>query len=165
MKTAKQINGQIRGIAGRSTKLRGDIQVTACDVACHILEHGEVSLAQALLNAVGTGGNFESLAQWLGEFAFCRMKDGELVLNKHARTEALKGFCTPVDARAAYEITVSLARPWHCSEAEMTEKVEKVFDSFEAAEHLIARMLKKGDQQLAAKIRAVVTEYKAAVSV
>jgi hypothetical protein len=163
MKTTKIILKNITAIGNKATTFRGDVQVSACDIALHVLKFGEVSLAGKLLAAVGSGSNKEALARWLATHAFCRMKDGVLVINKEARKDALKGFVNDDEAVEAYEIAITLAPAWHV-DPEQEERVKKVFDSFEAADNLIKKMLAKGDAQLASKLAGVVAEYKKAMT-
>lgn len=157
------IKSKIKSIRSKGATWKALVQETAQAVALHVLEHGNVTLAADLLDAVSlNGGNYENLAKWLGEYAFVRMEKGVLSLNKSARKAALDPFGGRCDmARDAWTKEVEAGGMWYAEvEAERQQRTQKVFDSFKEADRLIERLLTKGDQQLAAKIKEVVEDYR-----
>jgi len=71
MKTKKQIVATIKSLAGRAKTWRSDVQEVLVDIAGHVLEHGDVTVAQTLLDSIGNGANRPAIARWLGTNAFC----------------------------------------------------------------------------------------------
>lgn len=74
MSDYKRINGIIKTIANRGANFDKLVQSTAIDVIKHVEEHGEVSLACKLFNALPNGSRRNALAHWF-------MKFGKIKLN------------------------------------------------------------------------------------
>ncbi|WID30568.1 hypothetical protein [Pseudomonas phage HMGUpa2] len=64
MSDYKRINGIIKSIANRGAALDKLVQTTGMDILKHIDEHGEVSLACKLFNAMPQGSRRLALAHW-----------------------------------------------------------------------------------------------------
>jgi hypothetical protein len=82
----KQIAGRIKGIEGHATKLRDAIQAVLPGLVYHALEHGDVTLADSLLDAT-KGAERAAIVQWLYEFGPFKLsaKSGKFELNKAKR--------------------------------------------------------------------------------
>ena len=80
MLNKKQIVARIASHSKSAKKLREEIQVTLCEIAGHVVQHGEVSLYQALLNSV-QGVNRVGIHAWIAENGGARVKD-EGILEK-----------------------------------------------------------------------------------
>jgi len=86
--TNKRIQGQIKSISTRSKSLRESIQSTACEIAAHAYQHGDVTLYNALFKAA-KGSDRVALSTWIQGFGFATMRsDGSFGLNKKAVEEA-----------------------------------------------------------------------------
>lgn len=102
MLTQKQIVKEISSIGKMAVKLRDKIHVVACSVVGHALEHGDVTLADRLLVALGNGTRRQALVTWLetfGPFRLTKDKDtGVHVfgLSKSKRQELLESFAPNV---------------------------------------------------------------------
>lgn len=125
-------------IGKAAAKLTADIQLCAVECGMHAIEHGDVTLADRLVDAVGKGVRRASLRAWFecntpmylpkgkDKFAF----DAERVKAMRADT-----------ATHREEIT---ARPWE--EAKPEEAVISVLDVGEAFDKFIKRLHKSADE-------------------
>ena len=144
----KQIVARIAGHGKTAKKLREEIQVTLCEIAGHVVQHGEVSLYQALLNAV-QGANRVGIHNWIREYGGARVKDEKLVVCGEWLKEHRNGAKTPEEclaARVAFEeYHAEHPLPLWYEEAQPQEDadVAKVWDAFEKAEEFILNIAKK----------------------
>lgn len=86
--TNKRIQTQIKSISTRSKSLRESIQSTACEIAAHAYQYGDVTLYNALFKAA-KGSDRVALSTWIQGFGFATMRsDGTFGLNRKAVDEA-----------------------------------------------------------------------------
>lgn len=64
----KAIKSMIASIGKRSASLKSDIDVAARCCILHAVEFGDITLADALLKAMGDGWRLNALRAWFGEF-------------------------------------------------------------------------------------------------
>lgn len=96
---AALIGKEIDGIKNAAAKLDTRIHVAALSVASHAHEHGDVTLAQKLVEALGKGMRRNALLAWLVKFGpFAPSEDGKSVV--HAKgTE--------------FDLESAKAQPWY----------------------------------------------------
>ncbi len=124
---------KIGAIGRAAAKLTKDVQSCAVDVALHAIEHGDVTLADSLVDAIGKQGRKASLRAWFerhtpmylpkgkDKFAF----DGE-------RAKSMK-------AEGADAVRERLAAlPWE--DAKPEAPVVSIFDVSEAADKFMKRI-------------------------
>lgn len=146
----KQIVARIASHGKTAKKLREEIQVTLCEIAGHVVQHGEVSLYQALLNAV-QGTNRVGIHKWVAENGGARFANEKWEINKDWLKEHRNGAKTPEDCKAArvafeeYHAEQQHPLPLWYEEAQPQEDadVAKVWDAFEKAEEFILNIAKK----------------------
>ena len=144
----KQIVARIASHGKTAKKLREEIQITLCEIAGHVVQHGEVSLYQALLNSV-QGANRVGIHTWIREHGGALVKDGKLIKNDAWLKEHRNGAKTPEECKAARMVfeEYHAAKPlplWY-EEAQPQEDadVAKVWDALEKAEEFILNIAKK----------------------
>ena len=146
----KQIVARIASHGKTAKKLREEIQVTLCEIAGHVVQHGEVSLYQALLNAV-QGANRVGIHKWIAENGGARFANEKWEINKDWLKEHRNGAKTPDDCKAARvafeEYHAEHPLPFWYEEAQPQEDadVAKVWDAFEKAEEFIRNIAKKAN--------------------
>lgn len=89
MLTTKQINAKTLSIKKSSAKLRDAIQEVAVSIIGHAFEHGDVTLADNLLDACGKSVDRQALVAYLedhGPFMWSK-KEMKFALNKTFRKE------------------------------------------------------------------------------
>ena len=144
----KQIVARIASHGKTAKKLREEVQVTLCEIAGHVVQHGEVSLYQALLNAV-QGANRVGVHKWIAENGGARFANEKWGINKDWLKEHRNGAKTPEDCKAARvgfeEYHAEHPLPLWYEEAQPQEDadVAKVWDAFEKAEEFILNIAKK----------------------
>ena len=144
----KQIVARIASHGKTAKKLREEIQVTLCEIAGHVVQHGEVSLYQALLNAV-QGANRVGIHKWIAESGGARFANEKWEINKDWLKEHRNGAKTPDDCKAARvafeEYHAEHPLPLWYEEAQPQEDadVAKVWDAYEKAEEFILNIAKK----------------------
>lgn len=99
--TATDINKAINSIKGRGAKLDADIHKAGVSVLAHAAQHGDTTLADALVHAMPKGGRKVALVEWMLAFGtFAKLdpkadKDavqaGRLFKHDKARTLNLDG--------------------------------------------------------------------------
>jgi len=169
MKTKKQIVATIKSLAGRAKTWRSDVQEVLVDIAGHVLEHGDVTVAQTLLDSIGNGANRPAIARWLGTNAFCHMVDGKLACAKVKRKDCASGFGGDFAmARPQYEEQLRSLPAWYEEGKEADdEKVKAEFDALNKVETLLATIAKKTNKgegknlDLERYLRAAIEQYKA----
>lgn len=75
--TAKQIDDAIANIASRGKKLDNDIQECGLSILLHIENHGDISKANALFNAMPKGSRRNALAEWFLRFGKLKLNKGD----------------------------------------------------------------------------------------
>lgn len=135
-----QILKNIGSIGKASAKLTKDIQATAVGCIEHAVKHGDVTLADQLIDALGKGMRKASLRAWFetnGPMFIAKGKD-KFSFDKDRRGQW--------DGFREAEL---LAKPWE--EAKPEEKVVSVFDVSEAFDKFMKRvesMAKDGEVQV-----------------
>jgi hypothetical protein len=89
MLEAKVIRSRITQVGTLAASVQQEIHVLACSIVGHALQHGDVTLADALLQGVGKGVRHQALVAWFETFGPFRFntKDGVFGLNKKSREE------------------------------------------------------------------------------
>lgn len=124
-----QILKNIGSIGKASAKLTKDIQATAVGCIEHAVKHGDVTLADQLVDALGKGMRKASLRAWFetnGPMFIAKGKD-KFSFDKDRRGQW--------DGFREAEL---LAKPWE--EAKPEEKVVSVFDVSEAFDKFMKRV-------------------------
>jgi hypothetical protein len=135
-----QILKTIGSIGKAATKLTKDIQTCAVGCVEHAVKHGDVTLADQLVDALGKGMRKASLRAWFetnGPMFIAKGKD-KFSFDKDRRGQW--------DGFREAEL---LAKPWE--EAKPEEKVVSVFDVSEAFDKFMKRvesMAKDGEVQV-----------------
>lgn len=114
--TAKQIDDAIANIASRGKKLDDFIQQTALSIILHIDNHGDISKANMLFNAMPKGSRRNALAEWFIRF-------GKLKVSK-AEDKKVNPFAFNKKAETNFEEAAAL--PWFKCRPE--KAVDQVFD-------------------------------------
>ena len=118
------------GLIGRkSTSLTKDIQITAVGCVEHAVKHGDVTLADQLVDALGKGMRKASLRAWFERNAPMFIAKGK---DKFSFDPTRKGVWD--DER---EVAL-LALPWE--EAKPEEKVVSIFDVSESFDKFMKRV-------------------------
>lgn len=144
----KQIVARIASHGKTAKKLREEIQITLCEIAGHVVQHGEVSLYQALLNAV-KGTNRVGIHKWIAENGGARFANEKWEINKDWLKEHRNGAKTPEDCKAArvafeeYHADLPLPLWYEAAQPQEDADVAKVWDAFEKAEEFIRNIAKK----------------------
>lgn len=90
--TLKQIDDMIVNIKSRGKKLDADIQICGLAILKHVNEHGDITKANALYNALPKGSRRTALAAWFVEFGALKYsekkdkKENPLAYNKKQLT-------------------------------------------------------------------------------
>jgi hypothetical protein len=135
-----QILKNIGAIGRKAASLTKDIQTTAVGCVEHAVKHGDVTLADQLVDALGKGMRKASLRAWFetnGPMFIAKGKD-KFSFDKDRRGQW--------DGFREAEL---LAKPWE--EAKPEEKVVSVFDVSEAFDKFMKRvesMAKDGEVQV-----------------
>lgn len=139
-----QILKNIGSIGRASKKLTADIQSTAVGCALHAVKHGDVTLADQLVDALGKGMRKASLRAWFETNTPMFIAKGKDKFSLDTeRAKAMRG----IDAKELEDTLMALA--WE--EAKPEEKVVSVFDVSEAFDKFMKRvesMAKDGEVQV-----------------
>lgn len=106
---AAEIKKAIASIANRGAKLDGDIQSAALSVLAHIEQHGDTTLADALVNAMPKSGRKLALVEAMVGCGMIRVLGKEELTEEdklHARVFAL-------DRTKATNLDALQAKPWY----------------------------------------------------
>lgn len=127
---------KIIGSIGRaSAKLTKDIQLAAVSCVFHALEHGDVTLADSLVDAAGKGLRRDSLRAWFE-------KNGAMVVStqtkKFVLDKAKRDTLKAIDKAELAETLTSL--PW--DDAKREAPVVSVVDVSEAFDKFMQRLTK-----------------------
>lgn len=139
-----QILKNIGSIGKAAKKLTADIQATAVGCALHALKHGDVTLADQLVDALGKGMRRASLRAWfeINTPMFIAKGKDKFSLDT-VRAKTLRG----MDAKELEDMLMAIA--WE--EAKPEGKVVSVFDVSEAFDKFMKRvesMAKDGEVQV-----------------
>lgn len=112
------IGKEIARIGKAAAKLDTDIHVAALSVASHAFEHGDITLAQKLVEALGKGHRRNALLAWLTAFGpFAPDETGKSVV--HVKI-------------AAFELDKAKAKPWYDFKQEPAFKPVVLADMLDA---------------------------------
>lgn len=134
--TRETILKKIGDIGRKAKTLTGDIQECATDCAIHAVQHGDVTLADQLVDALGKGLRRASLRAWFERHTPMYLPKGKDKFGFDA--ERAK------DMRAIPEAELReslMALPWE--EAKPEEPVVSIFDVSEAVDKFIKRLEKQ----------------------
>jgi hypothetical protein len=150
---------KIGAIGKGAKKLTADIQACAVDCAVHAVQHGDVTLADQLVEALGKGMRRASLRAWFERHAPMYLPKGK---DKFAfdsdRAKTMRKIAEP-DLRESL-----MALPWE--EAKPEEPVVSVFDVSEAVDKFIKRLEKQvAEANVTIKNRKLLEEIAHAASV
>lgn len=108
---SKEVNKQIASISKRSSGLRKDIAIAAASVVCHAVVHGDVTLSDKLIKAMGDGWRLNALREWFIAFGPFVYNESDKVFNldKAKRTELKKEY----DADRTKFVTKLVAEPFY----------------------------------------------------
>lgn len=131
-----QILKMIGAIGKASAKLTRDIQSAAVECAMHALAHGDVTLADQLVDALGKGLRKASLRAWFERHTWMLIPTGKqtFALDKDRAKSARKSPEAEVRARLA-------DLPWE--EAKPEAPVVSVFDVSQAVDKFLDRIQKQ----------------------
>jgi hypothetical protein len=125
------------GSIGRAAKkLTTDIQVTAVDCALHAVEHGDVTLADQLVDALGKGLRRASLRAWFERNTCMYLPKGK---DKFAFDSERAKTLRAIPAADLRESLMAL--PWE--EAKPEEPVISVLDVEESFDKFMNRLMKQ----------------------
>jgi hypothetical protein len=131
--TRETIVKQIGSIGKAAAKLTRDVQACAINVAWHAVEHGDVTLADSLVDAIGKQGRKASLRAWFEKNTPMYLPKGK---DKFAfDKDRAKAFRT--QGEEAYRASLA-DKPWE--DAKPEAPVVSVFDVSEAADKFLKRL-------------------------
>lgn len=86
----------IEQIRGKSSEVAFLAHDALCAATAHAIEHGDVTLCDGILDALGKGHDRKLVIDWLAEFgcASWNKKEAKFTLNKSARTKLTKNGVT-----------------------------------------------------------------------
>lgn len=148
------------GAIGRKVKtLTADIQECATDCAIHAVQHGDVTLADQLVEALGKATRRASLRAWFEKNTPMYIPKGKQVFAFDSeRAKTLRKIAEP-DLRESL-----MALPWE--EAKAEEPIVSVFDVSEAVDKFIKRLEKQvSEANVTIKNRKLLEEIAHAASV
>lgn len=154
MLNRKQIAHRIASVKGRQETLNRDIQEILVETAGHVIEYGECSLYDKLLNAT-KGANREAIHSWIKDYGGARFHEGKFVVNAtwlkeqrylHDVPKAAKSAEECRTAREQFEAKLSespLPLWYEEYQADEDNAVAKLWDAQVKVEELIAMIGKK----------------------
>lgn len=132
-KTVDQIRKTIGAIGKAAAKLTRDVQACAIDCAWHAVEHGDVTLADSLVEAIGKQGRKASLRAWFEGNAPMYLPKGKTTFAfDKERAKKLKAAGEEAFREAMAD------KPWE--EAKPEAPVVSIFDVSEAADKFMKRI-------------------------
>lgn len=150
------IKARIKTIGAARVKLVDNIQTAALEVTQHAHLHGDVTLANTLVTAVGAGMKQTALLLWLqefGPFVVAEKAERAAGMLKYSKAKLLG------DESLEENMTAAAAKPWH------DYKTEKDVDEFFNVAAALKSLLNKADKgkvrpedaELLSKLRREVT--------
>jgi hypothetical protein len=136
-KTLKQLNARTNQLATTSAKLMADIHSHMVDIVEHVREHGDVTAATNLLNAIKNGVRRDAMANWFkahGAMTGSQDDDGVFTMK---RDKSVK--LDAIDIDAARNET-----PWDLT----PEKKWTAFDLNKAIAALVKRAEEKMNEEV-----------------
>jgi len=150
---------KIGTIGKNAKKLTADIQDTAADCALHAVKHGDVTLADQLVDALGKGLRRASLRAWFEKNTPMYLPKGKDKFGFDADRAKTMREIPEADLRETL-----MALPWE--EAKPEEPVVSVFDVSEAVDKFIKRLEKQvAEANVTIKNRKLLEEIAHAASV
>lgn len=149
MNDVKTIRSAIKAIAQTGAKLDAKIQATGLAILAHVEQHGDVSLANELFNAMPKGSRTASLAGWLMAYGKLRANTG-----KDKATNPFR-----FDATKATDLPSAEAVLWHTF-GKPEQAPDELFDLNKAITALIAKAKKAdkvSDPELLTKLEGMVS--------
>lgn len=162
----KEIVVKINSIGKRAETLRDEIQVVLVATVCHVVEYGEASLYDKLIDAT-KGANRVGIHSWIRDHGGAILKDGKFAVNKTWLKEVRAGYkADPKMARSEFEkrLMESPLPMWYEGAAKKERaEVTKVWDALEKADKLIENIAKQtggSHLDLERYLREAVEKYK-----
>ena len=150
---------KIGAIGKHAKKLTADIQDAATDCAIHAVKHGDVTLADQLVDALGKGMRRASLRAWFEKNTPMILPKGKDKFAFDAERAKTLRAIPEADLRESL-----MALPWE--EAKAEEPVVSVFDVSEAVDKFIKRLEKQvSEANVTIKNRKLLEEIAHAASV
>lgn len=89
MLTIKQINAGFKTVSTNRDKMNAKLQEMAISIIGHVHEHGDTTLADRLLTAMGRGLDRQAMVAYLEEYGCVRFEkdSGRFAINKKKRAE------------------------------------------------------------------------------
>ena len=143
------INKAVESIARRGLRLDNDIQRAGVSIIAHVRDHGDTTLAVALVKAFPRGLRVKALVAWFNEFSPMTVE-----LTKAGVTVELDKKRTPADSK----IDEAIASPWHSFKKETVKDVVTLESLIEKFEKAVVKLAKGGgcDELAAGKLIAAV---------
>lgn len=150
---------KIGAIGKHAKKLTADIQDAAADCAIHAVKHGDVTLADQLVDALGKGMRRASLRAWFEKNTPMILPKGKDKFAFDAERAKTLRAIPEADLRESL-----MALPWE--EAKAEEPIVSVFDVSEAVDKFIKRLEKQvSEANVTIKNRKLLEEIAHAASV
>lgn len=131
--TTADINKAIASIANRGAKLDGDIHRAGVSVLAHASEHGDTTLADALVHAMPKGGRKLALVEWM--LAYGQLAKLDPKQDKDAITA---GRLFKLDRTRKLDMESAMGKSW--TEFKPEASVQTAFDAQAAVASVIARL-------------------------
>lgn len=89
MLTIKQLTAGFKTVAANRDKMNAKLQEMAVSIIGHVHEHGDTTLADRLLTAMGRGLDRQAMVAYLEEYGCVRFEkdSGRFAINKKKRSE------------------------------------------------------------------------------
>lgn len=157
---AAAITKAITSIATRGAKLDGDIQLAGLSVLSHIAQHGDVTLADKLVQAMPKGARKLALVEWMLAFGQVRVLDKA---NAEDKAKIADGATLGFAKDKATDIASATEKPWH--EFRKEKPVADAFDAQAAVLRVMAQFKRAGENGLTVENRTeALTEARALVA-
>lgn len=132
--TSAQIDDAIENIASRGKKLDASIQSCGLSIILHIEQHGDITKANKLFNAMSKGSRRNALCEWFFSFSKLKLSDKEDKRKNpfvFARNKETK-------------LQEAMDKPWY--ECKPEKPVDLVFDVEAQLRTLLNRVKKAKDE-------------------
>jgi hypothetical protein len=133
IKGAAEIKKAISSIGNRGVKLDADIHKAGVAVLAHATEHGDTTLADALVQAMPKGGRKLALVEWMLAYGQLAKLD-----QKTDKDAIAAGRLFKLDRARTLDVAAAIATPW--TEFKKEAPVLEAFDAQAAVHSLLARL-------------------------
>ena len=129
------ITTAIKAIAKNGKALDNAIQKTGVSIIAHVRDHGDTTLAVALVKAMPRGSRVSAVIDWLNAFSPMTLQ-----LTKAGLTVELDKKRVPADSKVADAI----ATPWYTFKKETAKEVVTLESLIEKFEKAVVKLAKEG---------------------